>query len=482
MKKINFNIKLNLKVGIFAITSLFFLYLLYLSLPSLYDTGRVQKDLYNKLLEEYGLNLSLSSNIAYRILPQPHFHIKDSKIFGNKNKIMREIGQIKDIRVFISQKNLFERDNIGIKKIVLSSGNFYFNRQNLDFISNLFNNEFSKKKFFVKKSKLFFNDKNDSVIFIYSIENLNFFKNEQNNNQSFRTNGNIFKIPINFYWEKNLDTKDTISNFNAKSLDIDFFNKSIFFNGSYENENILNILSNSLKTNYKISKNQIKLRSNKSLVKNTPISYFGNIELNPFSFKIFVNANEIDFKYLLSNLFFIDELVSSKILLNDNINGLIKIKSKKLHKSKIFKDADININFEEGDLNFDNSFLENNKFGKITLNNSQFEYTNTASNLTGEIKLDIFDHNQLYKIFPIPKKKRFKRKFDRVNFNFTLDLDNSKYSIDRINFLDKEDKIIQSKNVDDFVEDNFDTRFTYSNSVLFKNFMKKVFISYLDEG
>ena len=181
-------------------------------------------------------------------------------------------------------------------------------------------------------------------------------------------------------------------------------------------------------------------------------------------------------------MFFIDELVSSKILLNDNINGLIKIKSKKLHKSKIFKDADININFEEGDLNFDNSFLENNKFGKITLNNSQFEYTNTASNLTGEIKLDIFDHNQLYKIFPIPKKKRFKRKFDRVNFNFTLDLDNSKYSIDRINFLDKEDKIIQSKNVDDFVEDNFDTRFTYSNSVLFKNFMKKVFISYLDEG
>ena len=59
MKKINFNIKLNFKIGIFTLTSLFFLYLLYLSIPSLYDSGRVQKALYNNLVEEFGLNLSL---------------------------------------------------------------------------------------------------------------------------------------------------------------------------------------------------------------------------------------------------------------------------------------------------------------------------------------------------------------------------------------------------------------------------------------
>ncbi len=482
MKKINLNIKLNLKFGIFTITGLFFLYLLYLSLPSLYDTGRVQKDLYNKLLKEFGLNLSLSSDIAYRILPQPHFHVKDSKIFGNKTGATDEIGQIKDIRVFISQKNLFDKDNTDIKKIVLSNTNFFLNRKNLNFIYDLFNNEFSKKKFLIQKSRLFFNDKNNSIVFIYTIENLNFFKNEKNNNQSFKTNGNIFNIPIKFYWEKNLDTQDIISNFNAKNLDVDFINKSNFSNGNYQYENTLNILSNSFKTNYRISKNQIKLRSKKSFVKNTPISYSGYIELSPFSFKIFVDANEIDLKYLFNNLFFLNELVSSNVLLNDNINGLIKIKSKKINKSKTFKSANININFEEGDLNFNNSFLKSNKFAKITLNNTQFEYFNAVSNLTGEIKLDIFDHNQLYKVFPIPKKKRFKRKFDKINFHFTLDLDNSKYSIDRINFLDKEDKIIQSKNVDDFVEENFDTRFTYSNSVLLKNFMKRVLTTYLDEG
>ncbi len=482
MKKINLNIKFNLKIGIFTIASLFFLYLLYLSIPSLHDSGRVQKDLHDKLSEEFGFNFSLSSNIAYRILPQPHFHVKDSKIFANKEKGTDEIGEIKDIKIFISQKNLFKSENIKIKQIVLSKGNFFFNRQNLSFISNLFENEFSKRKIYIKKSKLFFNDKNDSIIFIYTIENLKFFKNEKNSYQLFKTKGSIFNVPITFNWEKNLKNKNIISNFKADKVDINFFNKSIFSNGNYKYENTLNILSNSLKTIYNISKNQIKIKSKKSLIINTPISYFGNIDLLPFSFKIFVDAEEIDLEYIFRNLFFINELLSSNILQNDNVNGLVKIKTSKLYRNRIFSVADININFEEGNLNFNNSYLENNKFAKITINNTEFKSFEGSSNLTGEIKLNVFDHNQLYKILPISKKKRFKRKFDKINFYFTLNLNNSKYSIDRINFLDKKNQIIQSKNVDDFVEDNYETRFIYSNSVLLKNFIKKVLNIYLDEG
>ena len=137
MKKINLNIKFNLKIVIFAFTSLFFLYLLYLSIPSLYDSGRVQKALYNNLVQEFGLNLSLSSDISYRILPRPHFHIKDSKIYSDKKKDLDEIGEVKDMKIFISQKNLFDRDNIYIKEVILSKGNFFFNRQNVNFIKNL---------------------------------------------------------------------------------------------------------------------------------------------------------------------------------------------------------------------------------------------------------------------------------------------------------------------------------------------------------
>ena len=116
MKKINFNIKLNFKTGIFTFASLVFFYLLYLSIPSLYDSGRVQKALYDNLVNNFGLNLSLSSDITYRILPRPHFYIKDSKIFDSENKVSNEIGEIKDVKVFIGQKNLFNKVVLILKK------------------------------------------------------------------------------------------------------------------------------------------------------------------------------------------------------------------------------------------------------------------------------------------------------------------------------------------------------------------------------
>ena len=79
-----------------------------------------KKALYNNLVQEFGLNLSLSSDISYRILPRPHFHIKDSKFIVIKKKDLDEIGEVKDMKIFISQKNLFDRDNIYIKEVILS--------------------------------------------------------------------------------------------------------------------------------------------------------------------------------------------------------------------------------------------------------------------------------------------------------------------------------------------------------------------------
>ncbi len=482
MKKINLNLKLNFKSAIFTFASLFFLYLLYLSIPSLYDSGRVQKALYNNLVQEFGLNLSLSSDISYRILPRPHFHIKDSKIYSDKKKDLDEIGEVKDMKIFISQKNLFDRDNIYIKEVILSKGNFFFNRQNVNFIKNLMKNEFSEKKIIIKKSKLFFNDKNGTIIFIYSINKLIFFKNQKDNIQQLKTNGNIFKIPIKFYWEKNLKNKNTLTNFKADRIDIDFINRGKFLNESYTYENILNILTNNFKTNYKILENGIEFNSRKSLIKNTPINYSGNIELSPFSFNTNINAKEIDIDYFFKNTALINGLLSSNILLNDNINGIIKLKTKKISKNKIFENSEININFEEGKINLNNSFATNNKFGKITIYDTRFNYLEDMSNLNGSVKLDIFNHNQFYKFFPVSKKKRNNRKFSKINFNFTFSLENSEFSIDRINFMDENNKIIQSKNVDDFVEDNYETRFKFSNKVLFKNFFKKVINTYLDEG
>ena len=482
MKKINFNFKHNLKTGIFGLSAVFFLYLLYLSIPSLYDTGRVQKALYEGLSDETGLNLSLSSNITYRILPSPHFFIKDTKMFYDKHDVSSEIAEIKNLRVFIKQKNLFNKDSLIVKKVVMSNANFFVKRQNIDLIKNLLKNPFSEKKISIKKSKFFFSDKNNNIVFIYSINDLIFFKDSKENNKVLKTNGNIFKIPIKFEWIKNLDNQNTSSTFKASKIDINFTNRGNLLNGNYIFENNLNILSNNFKTQYKIEKDVIKINSKKSFIKNTPISFEGLIELSPFNFIINMNAKDIDLGYFFKNTIFLNELLLSNILLNDNLNGKIKIKTDKIYKSKIFNNGEFNITFEEGSFNFNNSFINNKEFSKLYLRETSFLNENEKIYLIGSLELDIYDVNQFYRIFPIKKSKKLKREFKKIKYNFSFNLSNSQFSIDKISFIGKNNKVTQSQDVDNIVEDNFKTKFSLSNSILFKNFMKKVLIAYLDEG
>ena len=84
----------------------------------------------------------------------------------------------------------------------------------------------------------------------------------------------------------------------------------------------------------------------------------------------------------------------------------------------------------EGNININNSYAINNKFGKIIIENIEFKLFNNRSDLVGEVKLEIYDHNQFYKFFPVAKKKRSKRLFNKIKFNFTFNLNDTEFSID----------------------------------------------------
>ena len=80
-----FNISGLNKVLITLIGSLF-LYIFYLLLPSIYDKTWVEEKIKKNLLSEFKINLTSTEDISYRILPSPHFLIKDSKIIPPRNK------------------------------------------------------------------------------------------------------------------------------------------------------------------------------------------------------------------------------------------------------------------------------------------------------------------------------------------------------------------------------------------------------------
>ena len=228
MKKINFNFRYNHKIGIFTLSSLFFLYLLYLSIPSLYDTGRVQKVFNDKFLTDFNLNISLSTDISYRILPQPHFSIKDAKLFYNKSKLPHEIGQIKDLKIFISKKNFFTKKNVEILKVEFNKSNFFLMKNDFVFFEKYLNEKFSEKELIIKKSKFFLNDDNKNIIFIYTINKakLNFDLKDDTN--FLNTIGEIYKIPVKLNWSKNFTTKKKITEINTKKISIDSLNEGNF--------------------------------------------------------------------------------------------------------------------------------------------------------------------------------------------------------------------------------------------------------------
>ena len=85
----NFNIS-SFNKYLISFIALLFVYLFYLLTPLLYDKTWLQANIESKLHDEFKMNLSTSANIVYRILPAPHFLIRDSKILvndGEKKKI-----------------------------------------------------------------------------------------------------------------------------------------------------------------------------------------------------------------------------------------------------------------------------------------------------------------------------------------------------------------------------------------------------------
>ena len=89
-----------------------FSYLFYLSVPTIYNYGVLQKDLNNKLLKDFNLNTSLSANITYKILPSPNFEIANVLLNTNSENELKEYAQIKKMKIYISSKNLFDQKKL----------------------------------------------------------------------------------------------------------------------------------------------------------------------------------------------------------------------------------------------------------------------------------------------------------------------------------------------------------------------------------
>jgi hypothetical protein len=422
--------------------SLLFSYLFYLSIPVLYDKSWVQRNIENQLSKEFKINFSISSNISYRILPAPHFLIKDSKIFKQVNDKTVSLADIKDLKVFISQRNFFNKARTIIRYIKIDNANFFLLRNDLKLLRNNTNNKFSKKKIEINKGNIFLKDYLNETIAIIKISKAISFFDNKNLFNIFDLKGEVFNIPFSLKYKKKFNSfKSEEINITAKTLKLKFFDTyDKKENNLNSGKNIISFLNHSINTNYKIKDGVVIFNSFNSKIKNSKVVYNGKLSINPFDLNLNINLDDYGLLKLLDINLILNELIKTELLFNDNISINTLVTTNSNIKKEFFQDININFNIVNGKINFNKTRLINKKIGLLELDSSNLRFENDRLILNTDIIIKINSSNELFSLLQTSKKSRKQIKNILINLDYdflTNQIKFNKFKIDNKNLSDE---------------------------------------------
>ena len=404
-----------------------FIYIFYLSIPLLYDKNWIQNKIVTELGNEFNINLGNSFDFSYRILPKPHYLIRDSKT---------SLAEIKTLNVFISQNNFFNKDSIRINEVVIEEANFSLLSNDLKTLYKDSDNKFFKKKIKINDSNIFFKNNLNEVISIIKISNAFLFFNEKNLFNLFDLKGEIFNIPFKLKYENVLNLRKQIE-INAPDLKLkvinDFFKKDENLSSGISN---ISILSSSINTKFNV-KDQIAIfQSDDSRIYNSKIDYNGQLAINPFDLNLKINL----YDYKISNLFtpnsIINEFIKSGLLFNENISvqTLVNIKSTK--KDEIFNEAKLELRILNGKISFDKSVFINNNIGLMKISNSDLFLENDKLFLSSNLSIDIKDIDKLHSFLNTSKNSR--KNIRNIKLNIIYDFLSNQIELKNIKINDND--------------------------------------------
>ena len=421
----------------FLITSIgiLFLYTFYLLIPLLYDKNWVKKSIENKLLTEFKINLSPSSDISYRILPAPHFVIKDSKILSNNSKNQESIADVKNLKIFLSKKNFFNKEDMDIKSVSINRANFTLLKHDFEVLNSSSNIKFSNKKIEINKSNIFFRNNLNDIITIVKIDNAILFFDDEKLLNLFNLAGNVFTIPFTYKLNNQIDLiKKKKIDFEAKSLNLNILNESIKNKkNSTSGKNIISFLNSKIDTNYVGENKTITFTSNDSGIDSTKIDYNGKLSINPFDLNLNINLNN----YKISRLFnfnpILIEFFQSGLLFNDSISLSASINANSNTKEEIFNNAEIKFSILNNKMNFNNTKFINDNIGILELRNSNLFLKNNNLILNTDLLFDIKNSDRLFSFLNTSKKSRKEIKSVLINLEYDFLSNEIKFQNIKIN-------------------------------------------------
>jgi len=435
----------NFNKYLITLISLLFIYLFYLTVPTLYEKNWVQNIIEKQLSNEFNINFSLSSEISYRILPSPNFTIENVKILNDNLENPKILFEIKTLNVFISQSNLFKK-NIEIKKILINNANISIQKSDFSFFKRFLNQKFSKKEIKIKNSNLFFKDFTNETLLINKIDELDLYYDNQKLLNSINSKSEIFNNPYEIRFSKDLKNKKNVTLIKSQKLKINYNNESNYKNKNVNGINKISILNSKLNTKYKIKNEKFTFKSVNSNLPNTNIEYKGLLDLKPFDLNLKIDLERIYLKNLLDIDSILFQLFRSGQLFNSNLSIDISLNSPSVLDHRLINDLKLKFNIIDEKINFNNSSIVINKIGAINLTKSKLTYKDLYLMFSGDFVLIIDDYDKFFSFFQTPKENR--KPIKSINFSIDFDFQNDQLILGNVN-IDKIKLNLETKTIID---------------------------------
>jgi len=450
----------------FIFVALIILFVSYLSIPNIYTKAKIHTELKKQLLEKFNLNFKFSQNLNYKFLPRPHFTNEDTIILNDQN----EISKIKNLKIYVSLKNLFSLKNIKVNNVILEDANINLNNQNYDFFLELLKADFKNNSFEIRDSNVFFKTEDDEVLFINKIINMKYFYDFKNLNNIVVSKNEIFNIPYQLELFVDRTKKKIFSELSLNLLKLKIENELDYSRNIKNGSTHLTIKQNKSKASYIINKNSLIFNLFDKV--NSPnFLYKVNINFNPFYSKLQGSTKEIDLSTLFNSNALLAELLKSEILNNINLNFNLDINANKFKKYQGFDDIFLNFKIKEGLIDIDNTKFNWKDYAKFKILDSLIHVKNSELVLDGKLEIIIKDSQEIYKTLLTPKNYRTEIEKIELNFNYNFDQKILKLNDIRV------DNVI-NKNVGNILKNLIVRSDKLQNKIYFKNMVNKAIKSY----
>ena len=463
LKKYNQNkkkfIHLDNKVAI-SIASLVLLFFSYFLIPVFYKDDLIKTSLTNQILDKYDIKIEFNEKVKYGLFPRPFFYTKNLDIKYN-GKVLANSSYVK---FYISFKNFFLSENILSKNLVFQDTEFDINSNNINFFLKALNSSDKENRFIFKRSKFFYKDQDDDLLFLSKISNFSFFYDDVNNFQKVKSNFEVFNIPFKLDITKNLINEKKNIKLSSKKIRLDI-ETSI----EYEKDKIkgfFDIASINKRNSftYVIKDNSLNFLSSEK-------NFKGEVNFKPFYFLTDLNFNYISQRKIFKSESLLIDLLDSELLNNPNLNASINIKIDKIDKFEYLQDFISKIHLGDGRILIKNFNTQWNDAVLIGSNEIEFLNDMDGKKLVGEVIFNFEDIEKFFRYFQI--KRNYRDVFKIIKLDFVYDLTLDKLSINNLRIDNK-----SQKRIDNFLNEYNKSKNNLLNKVTIRNFIKEFFQIY----